>query len=76
MLSHNRSRFSNYVAGYFPEDFHIDVAFADNDEGMLVIRIATPSGVLASYETTAVQALDVMAMGDIATMLKARVGHT
>lgn len=76
MLTQNRSRFLNYVAGYFPEDFHVDVTFAENDERLLIIRIATPKGVLASYETTAVQALDVIAMGDIANVLKTRVGHT
>jgi hypothetical protein len=76
MLPQYHARFSNYVAGYFPEDFHVDVAFADHDEGILLIRIATPGGVLASYETTAVQALDVIAMGDIASMLKTRVGYT
>lgn len=76
MLPQYHARFSNYVAGYFPEDFHVDVAFADNDEETLLIRIATPGGDLASYETTAVQVLDVMAMGDIATMLKSRVGYT
>lgn len=74
MLPESHARLLRYIAGYFPEDFHVDVAFTLSDDEMLLIRVASPKGDLASYETTATQVLDIVAMGDIAEILKMRVG--
>ncbi len=75
MPPEHRSRFLLYIAGYFPEDFHVDVVIAVGDDEPLLIKIATSRGLLASFETNAAQALDVVAMGDIAQELKRRVGY-
>lgn len=69
-----RSRVSSYVRGFFPEAFRVDVWVALNDDYPLSITITTPEGVSAVYDTTAAQALDIVAMGDIAEQLKRRVG--
>lgn len=76
VLPEHHSRFSRYIADYFPADYHVDVAYASGHKEALLIRIATPEGALASCETTVAQALDIMAMGDIAESLKMRVGHS
>lgn len=76
VLPGHHSRFSRYIADYFPEHFHVDVAFAYGSEEGVLIQIATPAGTVASCETTVVQALDIMAMGDIAELLKMRVGRS
>lgn len=69
-------RFSQYIAGYFPEDFHVAVEFSVGNEEALLIKIATPKGAVASWDTTQAQALDIMAMGSIAELLLARVMHS
>lgn len=68
-----RSRYLRYIAGYFPADFQVDVMITPGYEDNLVITILAPSGLVASHETTATQALDIMAMCDIAEMLKMRL---
>ncbi|WP_147302616.1 hypothetical protein [Ectopseudomonas oleovorans] len=67
------SRFLRYIKGYFPEEFQVEVEISQDPDDRLLIKIVTPEGSPASYETTVAQALDVMAMGSIAALLKARV---
>jgi len=74
MLPQYRSRFRSYVKGFFPDAYQVDVWVAASDNYPLSIRIITPEGLKAVYDTTAAQALDIVAMGDIAEQLKRRVG--
>lgn len=76
MPPENQRHFSQYIAGYFPEDFHVAVEFSVGHEKTLSIKIATPRGAIASWDTTEAQALDIMAMGGIAELLLARVMHS
>lgn len=68
-------RFLRYVADFFPESFRVEVTLPVDDNGVITIAIATPAGGLAWCETTETQALDIMAMGEIASALKSRVGE-
>lgn len=76
MPPENQRRFAQYIAGYFPEDFHVVVEFSVGHEKTLSIKLATPRGAVASWDTTETQALDIMAMGGIAELLLARVMHS
>lgn len=74
MLPKYHSRFSRYISGFFPESFRVEVTLTLDDNEAMAINIATPAGDLAHCETTETQALDIVAMGEIAQVLKARVG--
>ncbi|ONN71075.1 hypothetical protein BVL52_11260 [Pseudomonas oryzihabitans] len=73
MLPKYHARFSRYVADFFPECFRVEVTLTVDDNQVMVINVATPAGRLARCETTETQALDIMAMGEIALALQARV---
>ncbi len=75
MLPKYHPRFMRYVADFFPESFRVLVTLTPDDSEVMTITIATPAGGLASCETTETQALDIMAMGEIASALKTRVGE-
>ncbi|WP_338544743.1 hypothetical protein V6W80_15385 [Pseudomonas benzopyrenica] len=74
MLPKYHSRFLRYISGFFPESLLVEVTLTIDDNEVMAINIATSAGDLAHCETTETQALDIVAMGEIAQVLKARVG--
>ena len=74
MLPKYHPRFLRYVANFFPESFGVEVTLTPDDNEVMTIAIVTPAGGQAWCETTETQALDIMAMGEIAQTLKTRVG--
>lgn len=75
MLPKYHPRFLRYVADFFPDSFRVLVTLSPDDNEVMTITIATPAGGLAWCETTETQALDIMAMGEMASALKSRVGE-